>query len=476
MDKSGHTPAKTSLFLDPVASNRQENGAGTMIYKRCVMDWDNPPPIVQQALEYGLHGWEIAKGWLISPASWSQFALLIVAYLLAVLISRRLNPVLRRLLTPPPDQEHMVARARRLVLAFVPLVLPLLPYALTGIGESVTRSIFGSGAVIAFGKRVFLFLAVRILVQKILTDPFLKVLGKYVLIPVAALYALGLLDLVTAKLSATVVPLGNMSFDLLWLIKAVVVGGVIFWLGRWSNDQTGNYIQSQEDMRPATRQLAAKAAEIAIFGVAFLVLMNILGISLTSLAVLGGAIGVGLGFGLQKIASNFISGVILLLEGQATVGDYVELDNGEAGTIVKTTARAMILETFDGRWIVVPNEDFITTRVINYSDQGSANRYEVPFSVHYDTDINRVPEIIEAAVSRHPSVLQDPEPPDCELRGFGDSGIDFCVEFWVNGIDDGKNRYSSDVLFLIWNALKQHDIEIPYPHRVIEMRHAAAAE
>jgi potassium efflux system protein len=106
------------------------------------------------------------------------------------------------------------------------------------------------------------------------------------------------------------------------------------------------------------------------------------------LAVLTGALGVGIGFGLQKIASNFVSGVILLLEGQATVGDYVELDGGEAGTIVKMTARAAILETFDGKWIVVPNEDFIVTRVTNYSDSGSANRYDVAFSVSYDTDIN----------------------------------------------------------------------------------------
>ena len=120
-------------------------------------------------------------------------------------------------------------------------------------------------------------------------------------------------------------------------------------------------------------------------------------------------------------------GLILLLEGQATVGDYVELDGGEAGTIVKTTARSTILETNDGRWIVVPNEDFITTRVVNYSDQGSANRYEADFSVSYDTDINLVPALVEAAVSKHPEVLDDPFPPDCELRGFGESGINFAV-------------------------------------------------
>ncbi len=427
--------------------------------------------IVEQALDYIQVGWEIAEGWLLSPAAWSQFAILVVAWLLALLLARRLRPRLARLIAPAEGQTGIIANARRFVLPFLALLLPLLAYALTAAGEQVTRSIFGSGAVIAFGKRVFLFLAARALVRDILTDPFLKLMGKFVLIPAAALYALGLLDIVEAQLAATMVGIGNIQFSVLSVIRALVVGGLLFWLGQWSNSQSAAYIERQK-MRPAIRQLLVKAAEIVIFGIAFLMLMNILGIDLTTFAVLGGAIGVGLGFGLQKIASNFISGVILLLEGQATVGDYVELDGGEAGVIVKMMARATILESYDGRWIVVPNEDFIVTRVVNYSDSGSANRYEAPFSVSYDTDINKVPEIVEAAVASHKDVLSEPYPPDCELRGFGESGVDFAVEFWVNGIDDGPNKYTSDVLFLVWNALRDNGIEIPYPRRVIEMRPA----
>ena len=431
-------------------------------------DLESQPEIVQTIAGYALQGWELALTWLLSPAAWSQFGLLIVAYLGAVLINRRLQPFLARLLDPG-ENENIIAKARRFVAQFLPLLLPLLAYVLTGIGEGIVRSIFDSGAVIAFGKRVFLFLAVRALVANIITDPFLKLLGRYALVPIAGLYALNLLGLFAAQLEATVVPLGSLSFNVLWLLQFIVVGGVIFWLGQWSNSQSTGFIQKQEEMRPSLRQLVAKLIEFTIFAIAFLVLMNIMGINLSALAVLGGAIGVGLGFGLQKIASNFISGVILLVEGQATVGDYVELDGGEAGTIVKMTARAAILETYDGRWIVVPNEDFITTRVVNYSDSGSANRYEAPFSVSYDTDINTVPAIIEAAVAKHPEVLDKPFPPDCELRGFGESGIDFAVEFWVNGIDDGRNKFTSDVLFLIWNALRDNDIRIPYPHRTIEV-------
>jgi small-conductance mechanosensitive channel len=412
---------------------------------------------------------EIALGWLSSPAAWSQFGLLAVAYLVARIATARAMPFVTRLLDPAAKVGPL-ANARRFALRFVPLMLPLVAYGLTAMGEEVTRATFGSGEVIAFGKRVFIFLAARIFVREVLTDSFLRLLGKYVLIPVAALYVLGVLDDITQRLDETVIALGNIQFSVLALIRGGIAGAVLFWLGSWSNRQSASYIKAQGELRPATRELAVKAVEVMIFGAAFLLLLSIMGIDLTAVAVLGGALGVGIGLGLQQIAANFVSGVILLIEGQTTVGDYVELDGGEKGTIVKMTARACILETFDGRWIVVPNDHFITTRVVNYSDQGSANRYEAPFSVSYDTDINRVPEIIETAVAALPFVLQDPDGPDCELRGFGESSVDFAVEYWVAGIDDGKNKYASQVNFAIWNALKAAGIEMPYPHRVIEMK------
>lgn len=417
---------------------------------------------------------DTALGWLSSPAALMQFGLLIAAYILARLLARRFSPIVEKTLTPKPDSVHILARLRRFALQFLPLLLPLLAYALTALGEGLTRATFGSGEVIAFGKRVFLFLAAVELVRKVLPPGFLKLMGRYVLLPVMALHALGFLDDATTRLEAAQVNLGNIQFTALSLIRGLIAGSLLFWLGSWSNRQSAGYLKAQPDLRPATRELAIKASEVAIFGAAFLLLMSIMGIDLTAVAVLGGALGVGIGLGLQQIAANFVSGIILLLEGQTTVGDYVELDGGEKGTIVKMTARACVLETFDGRWIVVPNEHFITTRVVNYSDQGSANRYEALFSVSYETDINLVPDIIEHAVSKLAFVLQSPDGPDCELRGFGESSVDFAVEYWVAGIDDGKNKYGSPVLFAIWNALKEAGIEMPYPHRVIELRNAPA--
>ena len=421
------------------------------------------------------HAQDVALGWLLSPAAWSQFGLLALAYLAAKLIAARALPAIRRLVSPDAAQTGRIAGARRFVLLFVPLLMPVLAYGFTAMGEEVTRSIFGTGEVIAFGKRVFLLLAVRILVRDVVSDGFLRLLGRYVLIPVAVLYALGIHDDIALRLEGTVVALGNIRFSVMALLRGVIAGGLLFWLGAWSNRQSSDYIKAQNELRPATRELATKAIEIAIFGAAFLLLMSIMGIDLTAVAVLGGALGVGIGLGLQQIAANFVSGIILLIEGQTTIGDYVELDGGEKGTIVRMTARACILETFDGKWIVVPNDHFITTRVINYSDQGSANRYQAAFSVSYETDINLVPGIIETAVGALPFVLAMPDGPDCELKGFGESAVDFTVEYWVNGIDDGKNKYASPVLFAIWNALKDAGIEMPYPHRVVEIKGGTVA-
>jgi small-conductance mechanosensitive channel len=418
-----------------------------------------------------MQGWDLAKGWLLSPAAWSQFGLLVAAWLLAVLITRRIRPTITRVLTPPAGQDNMIASARRFILMFLPLLMPLLAYGLTGMGESVTRSLFGSGDVIAFGKRLFMVLAARLFVRDILTDPFLRVLGRFVLMPVALLYLFDLLGLANERLAAISVDLGNISFSALALLRGAVSGALLFWLGRWSNSQSEDFIKRREELRPATRELAIKASQIVIFGAAFLLLMSIMGIDLTAIAVLGGALGVGIGLGLQQIAANFVSGVILLLEGQTTVGDYVVLDDGSEGTIVKMTARAAILETVDGRWIVVPNEDFITSRVVNFSDAGKRHRYEAAFSVSYDTDITRIPALVEPAVAAVPEVQTTGKfAPECELKAFGESGVDFSVEYWVDGIEDVTGKYQSDVLFAIWNALRAEGIEMPYPQRVVHHR------
>ncbi|MEL0018295.1 MAG: mechanosensitive ion channel domain-containing protein, partial [Rickettsiales bacterium] len=134
-------------------------------------------------------------------------------------------------------------------------------------------------------------------------------------------------------------------------------------------------IRTQEKLDPGTREVAAKLFEIGVFVLIFLLLMNVMGIDLTALAVFGGALGVGLGFGLQQIASNFISGIIILLDRSIAIGDYIELEDGRTGTLRELTMRSATLETFDGKDIMVPNEKFITTAFTNWTHNNKRQRY-----------------------------------------------------------------------------------------------------
>ena len=206
-----------------------------------------------------------------------------------------------------------------------------------------------------------------------------------------------------------------------------IAGSLLFWLGTWSNRQLACNINAKQALRPATRELAAKVVEVLIFGAAFLLLMSIMGIDLTAIEVLGGALAVGIGPRLPQIAANVIWSIILLVDGQSTVREDVELDGAEKGASVKRTARACVLDTFDDKWMGVPDEHAITRRVINGSDQDRANRKKPEFRVSDDTDIKRLPAIIEAAVSALAFVLKHPNGPNCEVSGFGGSFVDFVV-------------------------------------------------
>ena len=286
---------------------------------------------------------DAALAWLISPAAWGQAAVILAAIAISFFANRYLERILEPLLTPSKKDQSVIARGRRFLAQFLPLLLPIVAYAVLAAGEATAAATFGASEVIGFGKRLFILWATWILVRDIVKPPLLLLVFKYAALPIAALYAIGLLDESQEWLGSNGVELGNISFTYLAIIRGLIFGAVLFWLGRWSNDHSANYIRAQDGMNAPTRELATKAVELGIFAGCFLLLMSIMGINLSALAVLGGAIGLGLGFGLQKIASNFISGIILLLEGQATVGDFVELDGGESGKIIRMMSRATIL-------------------------------------------------------------------------------------------------------------------------------------
>jgi small-conductance mechanosensitive channel len=416
-------------------------------------------------------------GWLASPTFYAQ----VIALAAAVILARVLAPLVLR----PYDRfagaaEEALApglrgRAQAYLRALRPLIFPALLVVLLGAGVAVADSAVKASWLIRLGQSAALVYLLYTAINRFLTHPVINAAARWIGLPIATLAVFGYFTPFTHWLDSVAFSAGNIRISALALSKAAIFGGLLFWLGRVSSSAGQQAIRKQEAVDIQTRELAAKALDITIFAIAGFLLLNILGLDLTALAVFGGALGVGLGFGLQQIASNFISGIIILLERSLKVGDYIEMEDGKAGILREINMRSSSLATFDGKDIMVPNEKFITEKFVNWTKTDPQQRYEVPFSVSYDTDLNRVPGLIAAAVAKHPRVLKTPEPPDCELRGFGDSAVNFAVEFWVEGIDDGKNKFSSDVHFLIWNALRDEGIAMPYPHRVVHMVNAQDA-
>ncbi len=222
-------------------------------------------------------------------------------------------------------------------------------------------------------------------------------------------------------------------------------------------------------MRNSTRVLFTKIVQITLYFIAFLIVLRIIGIDLTVFSIFGGAIGIGLGFGLQKTASNFVSGVILLSEKTIDLGDLIELSDGTMGFVKRISARYTLLETFETKEIIVPNEDMMTNKVINHTLSNTAGRVDITVGVSYRSDIQKAYDLILEAVHEYQGTIKNPEP-NCFLTGFGDSSVDFLLHFWVSDVKKGRFQPKSDVLFKIWQKFKDNDIEIPFPQRDLHLK------
>ena len=257
------------------------------------------------------------------------------------------------------------------------------------------------------------------------------------------------------------------------VLRALLLLVLIFWVTAAIADAIQYRVNRMNTLRGTTRTLVSKILVIAIYVVAALISLDVLGLNLTTLTVFSGAVGIGLGFGLQNIASNFISGLILLLERSVEIDDLVELPDGITGFVRKSSARYTLIETLDGKEILVPNEDFITSRVTNWTLTTTKGRVEINIGVAYGADLDRARDLILEAANEHELCIKEPEP-QCFLRNFGDSSIDFILLFWVADVTAGRWRPQSDVMFAIWRKFRENDIEIPFPQRDLHIKNPTA--
>jgi small-conductance mechanosensitive channel len=224
-----------------------------------------------------------------------------------------------------------------------------------------------------------------------------------------------------------------------------------------------------DSLGASNRTLLIKAAQIAVYTLLFLIMLDLLGIDLTTLTVFGGALGIGIGFGLQKITSNFISGIILLSEKSVEQDDLLELDDGTFGFVRETSTRYTLLETFDGKEILVPNEDLITSRVVNWTYTKPNGRVQIDVGVSYESDIALARDLMLAAATEHPRCSTEPAP-QCFLIAFADSSVNFTLYFWLDDITAGRRGPQSEVMFAIWNKFAENDITIPFPQRDLHVK------
>lgn len=285
-----------------------------------------------------------------------------------------------------------------------------------------------------------------------------------------ALSSLGYLQPIISLLDSHALSfyIGDIRLSVYLIGKAILLTLVLFWSSSIALDFIEKRINSIGAISSNNRALFIKGVQFTVYFLLFIFTLNVIGIDLTAFAVLGGAVGIGIGFGLQKITSNYISGIILLVEKTIENGDLIELDDGTFGFVRHNSARFTLIETFNGKEIMVPNEDFITNKVVNWTYSNKKGRVDIPIGVSYRSDITKARELILQAAREHPRCIVEPEP-ECYLREYAESSVNFLLIFWVDDVTEGRYKPQSDVMFSIWEKFKANDIAIPFPQRDVHI-------
>ena len=285
---------------------------------------------------------------------------------------------------------------------------------------------------------------------------------------IAALNILGYLSPVVEFLDKTKFNMGQSSVSLYAVVSSIFSIAIFLWIAFALIKLVDNILKSSKNITPSARALLSKTFKFALVAAAFIFGLSTVGIDLTAFAVLGGAIGVGIGFGLQKIFSNLISGFILLLDKSIKPGDTINVE-GSYGRVETLSARYVSVITRDGIEHLVPNEEMIINRVENWSYSHDNVRLRIPVGVHYNSDVNKAIELCLEAADNVDRVLKMPKTA-CLLKGFGDNSVDLEVRIWVRDPMNGCSNVKSQVLLQIWNRFHEHNIEIPYPQRDLHLK------
>jgi small-conductance mechanosensitive channel len=391
---------------------------------------------------------------------------LLLAWLLVVATRRAL----------PAELELPVLFGRRLLDgALFPLVLLLLAYAAHGGLKAAAVPLFLFRLVLPVLLSLALIrVGVKVLQGAFKQAPLVRLLERWIswLAWLAVvLWLTGLLPMLLNELDAIVWRVGGSRLSALDLLGGAITAGAVLIVSLWiSSAIEDRLLRRASGGDLSLRKAVSNAVRALLVGIGLLLGLTAAGIDLTALSVLGGAIGVGVGLGLQKLASSYVSGFVMLAERSVRIGDNVRIDGFE-GCITDIKARYTIVRALSGRESVVPNDLFISNRIENLSLTDPKVLQTTVVSVAYDSDVDLVMQLLQTAAGSQSRVLSDPAPA-VHLSNFGADGLEFTVNYWIVDPENGQGNLKSAVNLAILRALREHRIEIPFPQRVV---HAAIA-
>jgi small-conductance mechanosensitive channel len=284
---------------------------------------------------------------------------------------------------------------------------------------------------------------------------------------ILALHLSGVLPEIIKALQDVSFTVGKHPITLLLVIQAIFTVLITLVIALWVSTMLENRLMRAEHIGINMRVVISKLLRIVLSLVAILIALSAVGIDITLLSVFGGALGVGIGLGLQKIASNYVSGFILLTDKSMQIGDLITIDS-HYGVVSDLRSRYMVLRKLDGTQVIIPNEILITNTVINHSYTEPKAQVQLLIQVSYESPLERAMELMVRVASSQKRVLKDPAP-DAKIKGFAESGVDMTLTFWIPDPEEGSGALQSDIYLEIWRAFQQHNIAIPYPQREIRI-------
>ena len=418
-----------------------------------------PPPI--QDFEAWLAGFQQATVWIE-----------LGALALCVSLAWGFGALLRRALNMQQESSSILFGRQVVDGVLFPLLLLTLAYVARAVlAPQMPLAVF-KVAIPVLVSLVVIRVGVKVLQAAFSSAPWVRVMERtisWMAWGFMVLWVSGLLPIVLEEMEQITWKIGASTVSLRTLIEGALTAGAMLILTLWiSAAIEARLLKSAIGGDLSLRKALSNATRAILMFLGLIIALSAVGIDLTALSVLGGAVGVGIGFGLQKLAANYVSGFVILAERSMRIGDNVRVDNFE-GRITDITTRYTVIRSATGRESIVPNEMLITNRVENLSLADPRVWQSTVVSVAYDSDVDRVRELLVLAALDQERVIKDPVP-NAALSAFGADGLEFTLGYWIRDPENGQLNLRSDINLAILRALRENGIEIPYPQRVVHMK------